>query len=52
MKIVLASLLRRYKFRTELKFENINVKWDSSLKIVGGHMIKLEKRDFIVIHWK
>lgn len=47
MKIVLASLLLQYKVSTEIKYENITTKWDANLKIVGGHMIKLEKRGFI-----
>lgn len=46
MKIMLASMLRRYRFTTELKFEEISTKWDITLKLVGGHMIKLEKREF------
>lgn len=43
-------MLRRYKFTTALKFEDITTKWDVSLKIVGGHMVMLETRDFISKH--
>lgn len=50
VKILLASMLRRYKFTTALKFEDITTKWDVSLKIVGGHMVMLETRDFISKH--
>lgn len=46
MKIMLAHMLRRYKFTTELKYEDITTKWDVTMKLVGGHMIRLEKRDF------
>lgn len=43
-------MLRRYKFTTELNYEDITTKWDVTLKIVGGHMVKLEKRDFTSKH--
>lgn len=50
MKIMLASILRRYKVTTELKYENITTKHEVIQKLVGGHMIKLEKRDFVSKH--
>lgn len=46
VKIMLAAILRQYKFTTELKFEDITTKWDITLKLVGGHMVKVEKRNF------
>lgn len=50
VKIMLASMLRRYKFTTTLNYEDITTKWDVTLKIVGGHMVMLENRDFTSNH--
>lgn len=49
MKVMLACMLRHYKFTTELKYEEMMTKWDVLLKVVGGHMIKIEKRNFNTI---
>lgn len=44
MKIMIAALVRKYKFTTDLKFEELTTKWDITLKIVNKHMVKIEKR--------
>lgn len=44
MKIMLSALLRRYKFTTDLKLEDLVAKWDVTLKIVNRHMVKVERR--------
>lgn len=45
MKIMIAALVIKYKFTTDLKFDELTTKWDITLKIVNKHMVKVEKRD-------
>jgi cytochrome P450 len=44
MKVVMATMLRRYKFSTDLKMEDLE--WDVSitLKLIKKHMVTAEKR--------
>jgi cytochrome P450 family 4 len=44
MKVVLASMLRQYKFTTHLRMEDLE--WDISitLKLINKHMVTAEKR--------
>jgi hypothetical protein len=44
MKVMLSALLRRYKFTTDMKMEDIVAKWDLTLKIVNGHRVRIERR--------
>lgn len=44
MKIMISALLRRYKFTTDLKLEELVPKWDVTMKIVNRHMVKVEPR--------
>jgi cytochrome P450 len=46
MKVVMAYMLRRYKFSTELKLKDLE--WDVSitLKLINKHMVTAEKRDW------
>lgn len=44
MKVMLSALLRRYKFTTDIKLEDIVRKWDITLKIVNRHMVRIEPR--------
>lgn len=44
MKVMLSALLRRYKFTTDIKFEDIVAKWDITLKIVNRHLVRIEPR--------
>ena len=46
MKVVLTHILRNYKVKTSLKFEDLDFKMTLTLQIVQGYMIKLEKRVF------
>lgn len=45
-KIMLAHLLRRYRFTTDLKFEDIRTKVSIILKIVNEDPIKVERREW------
>lgn len=45
-KITLAHLLRRYKFTTHLKFEDIRVKTHLVLEVINKNPLNIEKRNF------
>lgn len=45
-KIMLAYLLRRYKFTTDLKYEDVRTKVNVILKIVNHNPVRLERREF------
>lgn len=44
MKIMLSACLRKYKFTTNLKMSDLELKYDVTLKLVNKHMVSLEKR--------
>lgn len=44
VKIMLAEMLRQYRFRTDLAFEGMRFKWDITLKICDRHMVTVERR--------
>lgn len=44
MKIVLASLLRKYKFNTTIRMEDINLVFEVTMRMTGGAMVSVEKR--------
>lgn len=45
-KIMLTQLLRRYRFTTDLKYENIRTKVSIILKIANENPIRIERRDW------
>ncbi|XP_055325711.1 probable cytochrome P450 313a4 [Sitodiplosis mosellana] len=45
-KIVLANLLRRYKFTTHLKFEDIHLKTHVVLEVTNENALQIEERHF------
>lgn len=45
-KITLAHLLRRYKFTTDLKFEDIRLKIHLVLEVTNENPLRMEKRNF------
>lgn len=44
-KIILANLLRRFKFTTDLKFEDIHLKAHIILEIINENALRIEKRN-------
>ncbi|CAO1384627.1 unnamed protein product [Diamesa serratosioi] len=44
MKIMFLQLLRNYKFSTDLKYEDLRFKAVLTLKLVGEHLVKIERR--------
>lgn len=45
MKIVLLTLLQEYELHTPLKLNKLEYKFELSLKLVGGHLLTLTKRE-------
>lgn len=45
-KITLAHLLRRYKFTTDLKFEDIRLKTHLVLEVTNEKPLRIEERQF------
>lgn len=46
VKIILSALLRHYKFRTNLRMEDLSWKFEVTMKLVNTHLVKIEKRNF------
>jgi cytochrome P450 len=44
MKIVLAYMLRSYKYSTEMTMNDLDLDFSVTLKLVNKHMVKAEKR--------
>ncbi|XP_055299855.1 cytochrome P450 4g1-like [Sitodiplosis mosellana] len=44
MKVALSSMLRRYKFTTDLKLSDLELKFELTLKISNKHMVGMERR--------
>lgn len=46
VKIILSTLLRHYKFSTNLRMEDLKWKFELTMKLVNTHLVKIEKRNF------
>ncbi|XP_062559056.1 cytochrome P450 4C1-like [Armigeres subalbatus] len=44
MKIMILFLMKSFRFKTNIRKEDIRFKYDAFLRIAGGHMIQIEKR--------
>lgn len=44
MKVALCSMLRRYKFTTNLKLSDLELKFELTLKVSNRHMVGMERR--------
>lgn len=44
MKVVLAGILRKYKFDTDLKLNELEMKFELTLKLANKHMVRMERR--------
>lgn len=45
MKVMLSAIIRKYKFSTHLRFEDIIMKFEVTLKIDNRHMVTVERRE-------
>lgn len=45
MKTALATLLSRYEFHTDLKLDELRFEFEVSLKVIGGHQIRITPRE-------
>lgn len=46
MKTMMAGLLRRYKFSTNLKLNELVLKSELTLKLENKHLVSMERRDW------
>lgn len=44
MKVVLSGILRKYKFHTNLKLNELEMKFELTLKLSNKHMVGMERR--------
>lgn len=44
MKVILATLLRNYKFTTNLTMADVHMRYEITLKNIRGNMVKVHKR--------
>jgi cytochrome P450 len=46
MKVILAYLLRRYKFKTNLKLQDLRWELSVTLRLINKHMVTIERRNW------
>lgn len=44
MKVMLSAILRRYKFNTGLKMNDIDLQFEMVLRLANKHMVQIERR--------
>lgn len=44
MKVILAGVLRKFKFTTNLKLSDLQMKFELTLKLANKHMVGMERR--------
>lgn len=44
MKVILAGILRKYRFTTALKLSDLEMKFELTLKLSNKHMVGMERR--------
>lgn len=45
LKVMLATLIRHYKFSTSLKMEDLRLKIDITMKLTNKHMVSIQRRE-------
>lgn len=46
MKVVLSGILRKYRFTTNLKLSELEMKFELTLKLANKHMVGMERRSW------
>lgn len=46
MKILVASILRKYRFTTELKLDDLVLKFELTLKLDNKYLVGMERREW------
>lgn len=46
MKVIMAGILRKYKFTTELKLSDLIMKFELTLKLANKHLVNMERREW------
>lgn len=44
MKVIMAGIMRKYKFTTNLKLTDLEMKFELTLKLANKHMVGMERR--------
>lgn len=44
MKVILAGILRKYRFTTNLKLSDLEMRFELTLKLSNKHMVGMERR--------
>lgn len=46
MKVMLTHILRNFRITTDLKMEELRVRMDINIFLIGGHQIQVHPREF------
>lgn len=46
MKVIMAGILRKYKFTTDLKLTDLVMKFELTLKLANKHLVNMERREW------
>lgn len=46
MKVILAHILRNFRLTTDLKMEELRVRMDINIFLIGGHQVQVHPRDY------
>lgn len=46
MKVVLTHILRNFRVTTQLKMEELRVRMDINIHLIGGHQMQVHPRDY------
>lgn len=45
MKVILAAILRKYRFETDLKLNELILRFELTLKLSNKHLVRMERRN-------
>lgn len=45
MKVILAGILRKYRFTTDLKLSELVLRFELTLKLSDRHLVQMERRN-------
>lgn len=44
MKMIVAQYIRKFKFTTKLKYEDVKIRAGVTIKLLGKHLVRIEER--------
>lgn len=48
MKLIVVHYVKNFHFSTSLKYEDVRVKAGVTLKLIGNHLVKINKREEMI----